>query len=296
MTDGDVIHLGDAVIDLADDREPTLVEVACSSAVRRAAARALHELEAHHDHAPWIVICTATSDLIAASPSFDLSAPPDWKTHPEEGLRLEPDDVPLALLGLGAPDDLSGDDPTVVAAQWVVRALAEIVIAEQRAAIATARAGRAEALAATDALTGLGNQRAWWDRIAEEDARIGRSKASDVIAVVDLDDLKTVNDERGHLHGDLLLRLTAQTLRKVVRSCDVLARVGGDEFAVLAVDFEAEPFVLRDRISAALSAAGIQASVGVAAPSSGISLIDAYDRADRSMYAQKRNRHRRTPA
>jgi diguanylate cyclase (GGDEF)-like protein len=291
-----VIHLGDEMIDLSDEREPTLVEVACSSAVRRAAARALHDLEKHHDHAPWIVICTATSELIAASPSFDPSDPPGWKDHLDEGLRLEPDDVPLALLGLGAPDDMSEDDPTVVAARWVVRALAEIVVAERRAAIADIRAGRAEMLAATDALTGLGNQRAWWDRIAEEDARIERSKASDVVAVVDLDDLKTVNDERGHLHGDLLLRLTAQTLKRVLRSCDVVARVGGDEFAVLAVDFDGEPSVLAERISEALGAAGIQASVGVASPSSGISLVDAYDRADRSMYAQKRNHHRRTSA
>ncbi|MEY2460010.1 MAG: hypothetical protein QOG30_1840 [Acidimicrobiaceae bacterium] len=295
MTDEEVIRLGDEVIDLASDREPTLVEVACSSAVRRAAARSLHQLEAQHDHAPWIVICTTTSELIAASPSFEPSDA-DWKTQVEDGFKLAADGVPLAVVGLGAPDDMSADDPTVVAAQWLVRALAEIVVAEQRAAIADVRAGRAEALAATDALTGLANQRAWWDRIAEEDARIERSKGSDVIAIVDLDGLKTVNDERGHLHGDLLLRLTAQTLRTAVRAADVIARVGGDEFAVLAVDFEGDSSVLKGRISSALAAAGIPASVGVASPSSGISLVDAYDRADRSMYAQKRNHRRRTSA
>lgn len=292
-----VIHLGDHVIDLAEEREPTLVDVACSTTIRRAAARALHDLESHHNHAPWIVICTKTSELIAASPGFDPDDSSDWKLRiGDVAVRLISDEVPLAVLGLGASDSISENDPAVVAARWVMRALTEIVIAEQRAAIATQRAGRAEALAATDALTGLGNQRAWWDRIAEEDARIERSKASDVIAVVDLDDLKTVNDERGHLHGDLLLRLTAQTLRKAVRSCDIVARVGGDEFAVLAVDFVGESSVLSERITTALAAAGIEASVGAASPSAGMSLIDAYDRADRSMYAQKRNRHRRTPA
>jgi len=292
----DVIHLGRELIDLAHQHEPTLAEAVCSTAVRRAAARALYQLESDYNHAPWIVICTVTSELIATSPSFDPTAPPDWRSRLDRGLWLVPDDVPLAVVGLGASADIAEDDPARVAAQWMMRALTEVVIAEQRAAIANARAGRAEALAATDALTGLGNQRAWWDRIAEEDARIERSKASDVIAVVDLDGLKTVNDERGHLHGDLLLRLTAQTLRAATRPCDVVARVGGDEFAVLAVDFEAEPSVLRERISAALTAAGIHASVGVATPSSGIALVDAYDRADRSMYAQKRNRRRRTSA
>ncbi|MEY2421980.1 MAG: hypothetical protein QOI95_2047 [Acidimicrobiaceae bacterium] len=289
-----VIHLDADMIDLEDEREPTLVEVACCQAVRRAAARALHDLETHHDHGPWVVICTETSDLIAASPSFDPTGPPDWKARLDDGLRLQPDAIPLAVIGLGAAADLQEDSSVFVAAQWVARVLAEIVVAEQRAAIANVRAGRAEALAATDALTGLGNQRAWWDRIAEEDARIERSKASDVVAVVDLDGLKTVNDERGHLHGDLLLRLTAQTLRKAVRACDVVARVGGDEFAVLAVDFEGESGVLSDRIAAALLDAGIQASVGVASPSAGMSLVEAYDRADRAMYTQKRTRQRRS--
>jgi diguanylate cyclase (GGDEF)-like protein len=191
---------------------------------------------------------------------------------------------------------MAEDDPTIIAAQWVARALGEIVVAEHRAAIATLRAGRAEALASTDALTGLGNQRAWWDRIAEEDARIERSEGIDVIALIDLDGLKAVNDESGHLHGDLLLRLTAQTLRKTIRSCDIVARVGGDEFAVLAVDFDGEPSVLSARIAAALDRAGIEASVGVASPAAGMSLVDVYDRADRAMYVEKRNRKRRTPA
>ena len=297
MTDDPrVIHLGEEMIDLAEAREPTLAEVVCSPAVRRAAASALRELEVHHDHAPWIVICTATMELVAASPSFELDAAPDWKSRVDTGLMLAPNGVPLAVIGLGTPSEVSEDAPAVVASQWLVRALSEIVVAEQRTAVANVRAGRAEALAATDALTGVGNQRAWWDRIAEEDARIERSEGSDVIALVDLDGLKAVNDERGHLHGDLLLRLTAQTLRTAIRACDVVARVGGDEFAVLAVDFEGPPSVLHDRISAALLAAGVDASVGTASPSAGLSLVDAYDRADRAMYAQKRNRNRRTPA
>jgi diguanylate cyclase (GGDEF)-like protein len=294
--DLDLSQPGVHIIDLADQREPTLLEVARSPAVRRAAARALHELESHHDHAPWIAICTSTSELIAASPSFDPGDRPAWTARVDDGLRLALDDAPLAVLGLGVPSDISQDHPAVVAARWVVRALAEIVLAEQRAAIANVRAGRAEALAATDALTGLANQRAWWDRIAEEDARIERSEGHDVIAVVDLDGLKTVNDDRGHLHGDLLLRLTAVTLCNAVRSCDVLARVGGDEFAVLAVDYDGEPSALGERISSALAEAGIQASVGIASPSAGTSLIDAYDRADRAMYAHKRNRRRNASA
>jgi diguanylate cyclase (GGDEF)-like protein len=280
------------VIDLSNEPEPSLVEVSCSAAVRRAAERSLHELESHSGHAPWVVVCPDTSELIAASPSFDPDDSPDWHSRLDDGVRWDRDGVPLVVLGLGVAGTLKGDDSAAHAAQLVAHALSEIVVAEHRAAIATARAGRAEALAATDALTGLGNQRAWWERIAEEDARIQRSESSAVVAVIDLDGLKTINDQRGHLHGDLLLRLAARTLRQTLRSCDVLARVGGDEFAVLAVDFEGDPSVLHDRIAKALEVAEIPASVGVAVPSPGTSIIDAYARADRAMYASKRSRRR----
>ena len=289
----DVIHLDDPMIDLAEPREPTLVEAVTSQALRRAAARALHDLETQHDHAPWVVVCTATSETIAVSPSFEPAAHAGWNAP--ELFRLERTDVPLAVVAVGLTE-LAIDSPARVAAEWVLRSLAEIAMAERRAAIADMRAGRAEALAATDALTGVGNQRAWWDRIAEEDARIERSKASDVVALVDLDDLKVVNDERGLLHGDLLLRLTAQTLRKAVRACDVVARVGGDEFAVLAVDFDGEPSMLAERIASSLAESEIHASVGVASPVDGMSLVDAYDSADRAMYDQKRLRRRSTAA
>jgi diguanylate cyclase (GGDEF)-like protein len=164
------------------------------------------------------------------------------------------------------------------------------VLAEHRAELANARAGRAEAMATTDALTGIGNQRAWWHRMNEEESRRARTPRPSAVAVIDLDDLKLVNDERGHLHGDLLLRLAAETLRRAVRSFDVVARVGGDEFAILAVDFDGNAAMLRDRIAEALSDVEIQASIGVAVPADDGTLIEAYAAADRAMYADKRSR------
>lgn len=291
MSDSDdVIHLDlPDVIDLAEAREPTLLDVTRSSAVRRAAARAVHGLDSHEHHAPWVVVCTETREILATSPSYDPRTASDWQTHPDRIIRWTADGVPMMLVSLGAAP-LTEGEPAYVAGELVVHALSEIVIAEHRAAEATARAGRAEALASTDALTGLANQRAWWNRIAEEDARIERSEGHAMVAVVDLDDLKKVNDERGHLSGDLLLRLTAQTLRNLVRSCDIVARVGGDEFAVLAVDYEGDPATLQTRIQAALQAADINASVGAALPREGATLVDAYDQADRAMYTRKRAR------
>lgn len=275
------------VIDLSELREPTVGEVVRQPAIRRAAARSLHDLDLHVAHAPWVLVAVDEPELLAASPSFD-GGDARWTERLDEGVRRVPSDVPVALIPLGEP--LEDGSPAASSAQLVVHALCEIVVAEHRAAAATARAGRAEALASTDALTGLANQRAWWHRIAEEDARIERSESPAVVAVVDLDDLKKVNDERGHLHGDLLLRLTAQTLRHLVRACDIVARVGGDEFAVLAVDYNGDAELLVKRIRAALDEAEINGSVGAAAPEPGGSLVDAYERADRAMYEQKRAR------
>jgi diguanylate cyclase (GGDEF)-like protein len=146
-------------------------------------------------------------------------------------------------------------------------------------------------MASTDALTGVGNQRAWWDRIAEEEAHRARTVRPSVVAVIDLDDLKEMNDQRGHLHGDLLLRLAAQTLRRTVRPFDIVARVGGDEFAVMAVDYEGDPHVFGERLARALEAADIHASIGVAMPDPTMSLTDAFAHADQAMYANKRRRH-----
>ena len=288
---GPIIDLVAAeMVDLVERPEPTMAEVMRTPAVRHAATRALCDLDEHHDIGPWVAVCTDTAEVVATSPSLDPYDIDALHEQLDSGLRLACDRVPMVVIGLGDIRSLSPDQPALAAAEIVVRALSEIVLAEHRVALATTRAEQAEALAATDALTGLGNQRAWWERIAEEDARIHRSDSSAVIAVVDLDDLKTVNDQQGHLHGDLLLRVAALTLRDAVRTCDHLARVGGDEFAVLAVDYDGRPEALLDRLTSALQAAEISASVGVAPLVHGSSLIEAYARADEAMYETKRRR------
>ncbi len=87
--------------------------------------------------------------------------------------------------------------------------------------------------AATDALTGLANHRVFHERLAEEAARARRYDRPLTLALVDVDHFKPYNDNLGHQAGDRLLQLVAARLRDVVRAEDLLARVGGDEFAVL---------------------------------------------------------------
>jgi diguanylate cyclase (GGDEF)-like protein len=122
-----------------------------------------------------------------------------------------------------------------------------------------------ERVAYRDALTGLLNRRAWDEAVLREQARCLRQPRAVAIVVVDLDELKAVNDEHGHLAGDVLLRLTGGVLREILRPSDVVARIGGDEFAAMVVDAADEaPGSIAERIRRDLAGEGIGASVGAA--------------------------------
>lgn len=151
-----------------------------------------------------------------------------------------------------------------------------------------------------DDLTGLGNRRL----LAEEVARALEAQAqhrTDGFALIylDLDGFKPVNDRHGHATGDRLLTLVARRLERVVRSDDVVTRVGGDEFVILIRDCadmsDIRPVVAKIRrlIAAPYVINGarvdISTSVGVALASEGATDIDQLTReADARMYADKR--------
>ena len=90
-----------------------------------------------------------------------------------------------------------------------------------------------EALATTDALTGLHNRRYFYERLSIELGRTQRYDRPLALIAIDLDHFKTVNDTRGHQFGDFVLAETAVILRQNLRETDIVARNGGEEFAVL---------------------------------------------------------------
>lgn len=93
-----------------------------------------------------------------------------------------------------------------------------------------------EYLAHTDPLTDLPNRRAFYDALATRLRPSTGDRRNLTLILIDLDNFKTVNDTLGHGAGDELLRSVASALLDAVRSTDVVSRIGGDEFAVLAID------------------------------------------------------------
>jgi diguanylate cyclase (GGDEF)-like protein len=148
----------------------------------------------------------------------------------------------------------------------------------------------ATAKARTDPLTGVGNRLAWEEAIAAAAAEVEAGAAFGVV-LVDVDGLKTANDQHGHAFGDRILAATGHALAAAVRAGDVVARIGGDEFAVLAPALDpAQTAELADRIRQAIRRErelGLSASVGSAAVPPCATLEEALFAADSALYAEK---------
>ncbi len=95
------------------------------------------------------------------------------------------------------------------------------------------QADRLATLANTDPLTGLANRRFLLDQLDREVERARRYHRPLCLVYIDLDGFKAVNDRHGHLFGDGVLKGAATSMRSVLRSTDLMARIGGDEFAIL---------------------------------------------------------------
>jgi diguanylate cyclase (GGDEF)-like protein len=170
-------------------------------------------------------------------------------------------------------------------------------IAELGREVATLGAALEEARreSATDPLTGLGNRRAFDAALAHAAALHGLWGQRVCLLQVDVDLLKHLNDRDGHAAGDAALqRVAAQLSRIFLRRTDVVARIGGDEFAVLLRDTTLDEAArLAERLVVAVTGAfadettPISVSVGVAALRTDETAAEWYARADAALYAAK---------
>ncbi len=155
---------------------------------------------------------------------------------------------------------------------------------------------RLEELARTDKLTGLVN-RQYFDAIYEHNlGNLDRRGGPLSLAMFDIDNLKVVNDQLGHLEGDRLIRTIAELASESVRRSDVVSRWGGDEFAILFLDCDkATATQLIERLSeqvylrfdGLLTGCHVALSAGVAGYREGDSCSGMLQRADERLYAAK---------
>jgi diguanylate cyclase (GGDEF)-like protein/PAS domain S-box-containing protein len=161
-----------------------------------------------------------------------------------------------------------------------------------------------QAISITDELTGLYNRRGFFILSLQQLKLARRTGKNALLFFADLDKLKWINDTLGHQVGDAALFETARILRDTFRDSDIISRVGGDEFAVLAIDINNETAqILLDRLQAFLNTYNgrekrkyfLSLSVGVARfdPRDPVSLDVLISRADTLMYEEKRKKRGR---
>ncbi|MFQ5783821.1 MAG: GGDEF domain-containing protein [Alphaproteobacteria bacterium] len=197
------------------------------------------------------------------------------------------------LLAVCLPATAEADSRAIIE-----RALLFAAEAEQRIAAQKDRINRLEALSFTDELTGLYNRRGFNEEFRRVLALADRLDSTGVLAFIDLDHFKVINDGLGHTAGDAVLREVAELLSKSVRATDVVARIGGDEFAALLVHTAAQcgrrrATALERQLNAAVVPYGefeipICASFGIKPFGSGDDAERLLAQADRAMYRKKR--------
>ncbi|MDA0240874.1 MAG: GGDEF domain-containing protein [Proteobacteria bacterium] len=179
--------------------------------------------------------------------------------------------------------------------------LAESFISSQSAEIR-----QLQELATTDPLTQLLNRRGFENEMRKSLSRAERSGEEGVLIYIDLDGFKSINDHLGHAAGDEVLRAVALHMSQFIRDTDVLARIGGDEFAlVLAgvpVEIGRERAIHLEQILNSITVVwngqliSVAASVGVQTYGTGDIFETLLDGADKNMYrAKERRSEARTP-
>ncbi len=185
------------------------------------------------------------------------------------------------------------------AALSTARPMSDVSRLRAQLATAEARIAELERLADTDPLTELPNRRPFIRAIDRAVRHLERHGTPAAVLFVDVDRLKSVNDQFGHLSGDAALLHIARVLDREVRASDLVARIGGDEFGLVLdhVD-EAAALAKAEILAAAVGAApvvfgdtsvSIRLSIGVASARVGDTTETLLRRADEAMYAVKRD-------
>lgn len=228
----------------------------------------------------------------------DEDAVSDAEGPPAICERIPFGDGYLGMIGLAPRAPVHHSDPILVRtiARELGGALRMATLVEESRLTAT-----------TDMLTGLLNRRAFLEWAVRELRRSERYRDPFSVVILDVDHFKHINDRHGHATGDAVLSFVGGMLPKAVRSCDVVARWGGEEFVLALPSTPLQGAVLvAERARRTLEEAQVAspngalvpvtASFGVAQLTAGDSIDQLIDRADRAMYAAKSGGRNRVEA
>jgi diguanylate cyclase (GGDEF)-like protein len=213
-------------------------------------------------------------------------------------------DTPVVVLGPRADDDVAVQAIREGAQDYVVdgRTDASTLVRVLRCAIERQVVQNSlRGMSLVDQLTGLYNRRGFFTLARQHEKLANRLRRRMLHIFLDLDGLKQVNDTFGHREGDLALVETAEVLRQTFRESDVVARIGGDEFAVLALETSrASGLLWEERLAENLAAANgrrargysLRMSMGISMydPRHPVLIDDLMAQADSAMYEAKRRR------
>jgi diguanylate cyclase (GGDEF)-like protein len=154
-------------------------------------------------------------------------------------------------------------------------------------------------LALLDPLTGVFNRRSFIEFSGKEEARARRSGGEFAVLMVDIDHFKRINDDHGHPAGDAVIKALADVCTRTLRPTDMIARYGGEEFVVNLPDTDAaQARLVAERVRKAVADARVPSehgpieftvSIGLATCSDETPLAEAIERADKALYAAKRD-------
>jgi diguanylate cyclase (GGDEF)-like protein len=208
--------------------------------------------------------------------------------------------LPLVYEGTGTEivDDMAAEALILVTIGLLLTAY-QASVRRQRVRLRTG-AEVARRLAGVDPLTGLGNRRAFDEALTVEIARCERGRGPLVVGLVDVDNLKRINDRNGHGEGDRCLDQVARTLESAVRKSDRCFRWGGDEFVVVMSDTDrASAAAVLGRVNEAVTQAleppggrAIELSWGLAEREPGASAEDLLAAADLALLEAKTDKRR----
>lgn len=269
---------------------------------------ALSEVPHSHIHMDHVDCLKAAQEALAREEHdlvlLDLTLPDSHGLETVEKTEDAAPDVPIVILtglddsNLGIQAVRSGAQDYLIKGQVSGHLLVRAI----RYAIERHRMQAAlRILSLVDELTGLYNRRGFMT-LAEHQARLSRRKQSPLYLIfADLDGMKTINDTYGHKEGDQALIQTAHLLKETFRGSDIIARMGGDEFAIVAIEpapSSAEMIAQRfqDNIAAynAKRSKPYELSISIGAvecpPDEAYFIEEMLARADELMYRQKAER------